>query len=719
MEKLKTFCKISIKIIFVLFILLILISNIRFLSFDNSEIFFYGFLLIMFTLVIMWLYKRKFINKKIFYIIMILYLIFGIIIRIYFIKNLSFNLASDFDYVFQNAKRIMSGTLITSDNYYLSFNGYSYIYSLLISVLFNIFGINTNVVLYANIFCQLLSVYFLYKIISLKYSKETSVLISVIFFLLPTMIFANLLVSTETPFMLMFFITIYAFYKIFDKKDMKVKNFILYAFLGILMCLTNYIRPVMTIFIIAIIIYFVINMKKAKEILLLILLLFTYKITDITVNSYIEKQIGVETRSGALGWSIYFGSNPETCGMWSLEDSTYVFSILADETKGDKDLALLALDRYKKIGISKTADLISCKYRSLWTDNVGTYTFVNSIVNYEKSSIDFSLYNESLSSLSRIFVISISIVSVLCIGIEIKRREQGWLFLELFGIGYILSNLLVCLNGRYNLPLYPILLICCAPFIDRILIPKIKELKNKEITKIKNKEPKILLIIPAYNEEENIEKTIESIKKYNYDYIIINDGSTDNTESICIDKKYNFISLPSNLGIGGAVQTGYKYALKQKYDIAIQFDADGQHNIDDVKTIIKPIIKNKAHLVIGSRFVDKNTSDFKSTQLRRIGIYLISLLIRLFSKKQIYDTTSGFRAANIDVIKMFAKYYPTEYPEPISTFELLKKGYEVNELPVKMFERQGGSSSIVSWKKVYYMINVYLSIIVVHIRGDK
>ena len=231
------------------------------------------------------------------------------------------------------------------------------------------------------------------------------------------------------------------------------------------------------------------------------------------------------------------------------------------------------------------------------------------------------------------------------------------------------------------------------------------------------KEPKIILLIPAHNEEDSIEKTISSIK--NYDYIIINDGSTDHTKQILEENDYNHLDLCFNLGIGGAVQTGYKYALKNNYDIAIQFDADGQHDIDSIKDLIKPIIDDEADFTIGSRFIRKNSDNFKSSFLRRVGIRLISNVIFIFSRKRIYDTTSGFRAANKDVIKYFANHYPKEYPEPISDFELIKLGFKVTEVPTKMHERAAGKSSIHSWKSAYYVINVLISIFIIKIRRIK
>lgn len=235
---------------------------------------------------------------------------------------------------------------------------------------------------------------------------------------------------------------------------------------------------------------------------------------------------------------------------------------------------------------------------------------------------------------------------------------------------------------------------------------------------------KILLVIPAYNEEKSILKVVNKIKNYNkekgtnYDIIVINDGSKDKTEDILKENNINHIKLINNLGIGGAVQTGYKYALDNNYDIAVQFDGDGQHDIRYVDKIISPIIEKKANMVIGSRFID-DTSKFKSSKARRVGIKLISLFIKLVTSQKIYDTTSGFRAVDRKLIETFSNSYPVEYPEPVSTTEILKMGYIVKEVSVSMNEREEGVSSIRMWKNCYYMINVILYILVIGLRRYK
>lgn len=233
---------------------------------------------------------------------------------------------------------------------------------------------------------------------------------------------------------------------------------------------------------------------------------------------------------------------------------------------------------------------------------------------------------------------------------------------------------------------------------------------------------KVLMIIPAYNEELNIVKTVDKIIKYNkkskykIDYIVINDGSKDNTKDICREKNINVINLVHNLGIGGAVQTGYKYACEKDYDVAIQFDGDGQHDENYIDSLIDEI-KDGYDFVIGSRFVGK-LSKFKSTGTRRLGIKVLSFLIKLCTGKRIYDPTSGFRAASKEVIKLFASHYPTEYPEPESTVELISKKFNVNEIPVEMHKREFGTSSIKPLKSIYYMFSVSISIIIASISGE-
>lgn len=226
---------------------------------------------------------------------------------------------------------------------------------------------------------------------------------------------------------------------------------------------------------------------------------------------------------------------------------------------------------------------------------------------------------------------------------------------------------------------------------------------------------KILIIIPAYNEEGNIKNVVDNILNNfpQYDYVVIDDGSTDQTKQICSDNNYNYISLPINLGIGGAVQTGYRYALENGYDIAIQSDGDGQHNVEYVEQLIMPILKGDADIAIGSRFL--NREGFQSSYIRRMGISFLSRLIFLMCGNEIKDVTSGFRAVNRRFIEIYAKEYPTDYPEPEAIIAAVMNKGKVKEVPVIMNERKEGTSSINSTKSIYYMIKVTLAIIICRI----
>ncbi len=229
---------------------------------------------------------------------------------------------------------------------------------------------------------------------------------------------------------------------------------------------------------------------------------------------------------------------------------------------------------------------------------------------------------------------------------------------------------------------------------------------------------KVLIIIPAYNEQESIYATITEItEKTDYDYVIVNDCSTDSTQEICEENGFNVINLPVNLGIGGAVQTGYIYALNHDYDIAVQVDGDGQHDPESLKLMVKKMCADNIDMVIGSRFILKQ--GFQSTIARQIGIKYFSGLIKKLTGTRITDPTSGLRMINKSLIREFARNYPYDYPEPESTTCALCKGYSVEEVPVIMRSRQGGVSSINPRKSIYYMFKVTIAIIIEKIRGGE
>lgn len=222
---------------------------------------------------------------------------------------------------------------------------------------------------------------------------------------------------------------------------------------------------------------------------------------------------------------------------------------------------------------------------------------------------------------------------------------------------------------------------------------------------------KKLVIIPAYNEEGNIEKTVTDIEKNapDFDYVIVNDCSTDHTLQICREKGYNVINLPVNLGIGGGVQTGYLYGWRNGYDIAVQFDGDGQHTASFLNTMADYLTENHLDMVIGSRYITKD--GFQSSGFRRAGIRYFTWLIKLLTGQKITDPTSGMRMVNRDIIELFAQDYPKDYPEPETVTFILKRKKRVAEIPVLMNAREAGISSISPLNAVYYMIKVTMSIL--------
>lgn len=221
---------------------------------------------------------------------------------------------------------------------------------------------------------------------------------------------------------------------------------------------------------------------------------------------------------------------------------------------------------------------------------------------------------------------------------------------------------------------------------------------------------RVLVIIPAYNEADAIVNTVRSVENAGYDYVVVNDGSKDNTLALCRENGINVLDLPQNLGIGGAVQAGHKFAQRYGYDIDIQFDGDGQHDAKYLDALASEVCAGK-DLVIGSRYLNP-TDGFQSTFMRRLGKTLLSNVIHMVSGKTITDPTSGFRACGKRSIDLFCAEYPTDYPEPESIVNALNCGLSVGEVPVIMRERQGGESSIGVFSSGYYMIKVTLAILI-------
>ncbi len=222
---------------------------------------------------------------------------------------------------------------------------------------------------------------------------------------------------------------------------------------------------------------------------------------------------------------------------------------------------------------------------------------------------------------------------------------------------------------------------------------------------------KTLIIIPAYNEAKNLVGLLDSLKSTcpEHDMVVINDSSRDNTLEVCREHGIYVIDLPVNLGIGGAVQSGYRYALYRHYDAVVQVDGDGQHNPEYIGKLLAELNKG-ANICIGSRFITKK--GFQSSMTRRFAIRYFSSLIYFFTGCRVTDPTSGFRACDLKAIKLFATDYPQDYPEPESIVNAARNKLQVIEVPVVMNERKEGKSSITHLKSLYYMIKVSLSVII-------
>lgn len=222
---------------------------------------------------------------------------------------------------------------------------------------------------------------------------------------------------------------------------------------------------------------------------------------------------------------------------------------------------------------------------------------------------------------------------------------------------------------------------------------------------------RVLVIVPAYNEAETIVGVLRSLKRAvpDHDILVVDDGSRDDTAHLVRSVEgVLLVSLPFNLGIGGAMQTGYKFACRNGYDIAVQCDADGQHPVERIPDLVKHVENGDADIIIGSRYVAE--TGYTPSVSRRLGKSILSRVVDAIMGAGITDTTSGFRAANRTVIEVFAEHYPDDYPEPETLVVLHTLGLRAAETPVIMSPRQGGRTSISPRHAAYYMVKVGLAI---------
>jgi glycosyltransferase involved in cell wall biosynthesis len=223
---------------------------------------------------------------------------------------------------------------------------------------------------------------------------------------------------------------------------------------------------------------------------------------------------------------------------------------------------------------------------------------------------------------------------------------------------------------------------------------------------------KRIAIVPALNEEQTVGGVIDEIRAFDpgFDIVVVDDGSTDRTAGVAADRGAYVLRLPFNLGIGGAVQTGYRFAFERGYDLAVQIDGDGQHDPRQLPAILEPVLNGETDLCVGSRFTGDGA--YRSSFARRLGSRIFARVVSAIVRQKVTDTTSGFRAVNRKGIALFAADYPHDYPEVEATVMCVKHKLRLREVPVAMRERGGGASSITAFRSVYYMTKVLLAIFV-------
>jgi len=228
---------------------------------------------------------------------------------------------------------------------------------------------------------------------------------------------------------------------------------------------------------------------------------------------------------------------------------------------------------------------------------------------------------------------------------------------------------------------------------------------------------RVVAIVPAFNEEGALPGVINGIRSFDptFDIVVVDDGSTDRTAAVAREHGAAVVTLPYNLGIGGAVQTGFVYAYEGGYDVAVRLDGDGQHDPADLEALLGPIDADGADIVTGSRFADADCT-YRPPLARRIGIVWFAKLVSALTRQRVTDTTSGFQALNRKGIALFARDYPSDYPEVEATVLVHKHGLRLVEVQVQMREREHGTSSITFVRSIYYVLKVTLALLVAMVR---
>jgi glycosyltransferase involved in cell wall biosynthesis len=228
---------------------------------------------------------------------------------------------------------------------------------------------------------------------------------------------------------------------------------------------------------------------------------------------------------------------------------------------------------------------------------------------------------------------------------------------------------------------------------------------------------RIAAVVPAYNEAGAIARVVDEIRAYDagIEVVVVDDASTDETAAAAAERGATVLRLPFNVGIGGAVQTGFRFALEEGYDTAVRLDGDGQHDASELGKLLSPIERGEADLVVGSRFVDAGGA-YRPPFARRLGIRLFARLVSVLGGQRVTDTTSGFIALDRIGIELFAAEYPHDYPEVEATLVALRSGLRLAQVQVAMRERETGSSSITFLPSLYYIVKVTLALLVASLR---
>ncbi len=238
--------------------------------------------------------------------------------------------------------------------------------------------------------------------------------------------------------------------------------------------------------------------------------------------------------------------------------------------------------------------------------------------------------------------------------------------------------------------------------------------RNERLTMLRR-----IAIVPAFNEAGSIKRVVDEIRAFDpaFEVVVVDDGSRDETSAVAADCGAHVVRLPFNLGIGGAVQTGFRYAWEHGFDLAVRVDGDGQHDPAELGALVEPLLADEADIVVGSRFVERGDG-YRSSVSRRVGIAVLARAVSLLVRQRVTDPTSGFQALNRHAIRLFAADYPHDYPEVEATVMLFKHRLRLLEVPVAMRRRESGRSSIGTVAAVYYMVKVLLAIFVALFRKN-